>query len=240
MKIIPSIDLMEGQVVRLRRGDPAQATVYSENPIEIAKEWVNQGSEIIHIVDLDATLGQGQNHSIIKKIIESVDAKIQVGGGIRTVSQASSLLKGGAWRVILGTLAISNPDALSTLLGKFGSDVIAVALDYEDGRVKSKGWRSFTELRVLEALSMFMGLGATSFLMTSVERDGLLSGPDIETLSLASTLHDAEIIASGGIRNIQDIQDLEEAGVWGAIVGRALYDGKFNLRETYEVMGEIR
>ena len=234
INVIPSVDILEGQVVRLKQGDPKQVTVYDENPISTAKRWVEDGAEMIHVVDLDSTLGRGENVEVIRGLIKNIDIKLQIGGGIRNTNYAVDLLDRGAWRVILGTLALSDHSSLSSLLLKFGSERIGVALDYELGRVKSRGWQSFTDLNIENALEIFRKIGVRYFLMTSVERDGLLNGPDIQTLSKACQLEGIKIIASGGIRNINDILCLEKIGAWGAIVGTALYEKKISLTEIYD------
>ena len=233
MRVIPAVDLMNGRVVRLRKGDPDKMTMYSDDPLGTASRWVDQGAEILHVIDIDAALGIGQNLSAIQRIVSNVKAKIQVGGGIRSVRQASELLEGGVWRVILGTLFVSDQTSITTLLGRFDSERVSVALDYEAGKVMVKGWKSSTELLVLETLEKLRDIGATSFLLTSVERDGLLKGPDFETLSKACRVEGANIIASGGIRDLSDLDNLAKIGAWGAIVGRAIYDGQISLEQIF-------
>jgi phosphoribosylformimino-5-aminoimidazole carboxamide ribotide isomerase len=237
LEIIPAIDLMGEHVVRLLRGNPDSARDYSDNPLAVAEKWVEMGARRLHVVDLDATLSRGDNISTIRNLLTSVKVPIQVGGGIRDIRQASELLLRGVDRVILSTLAINDRNALSHLLHNFGNRRIVVALDYLSGEVMIKGWREATGLRVIEAMTKFHISGVDIFLVTAIQRDGTLEGADYETLRRAIQTEGVEIIASGGIRTVEELLALKRIGVKAAILGRAIYDGSIDLAEAVKRVG---
>ena len=209
MKIIPAIDLMNGQVVRLYKGNPKQKTVYSDNPVEIAKKWEANGADMLHLVDLDATLGIGSNISIIKKILDEISIPVEVAGGLRNKSIVMDVAK-ISQRIVLGTLAFNDKPLLKTLLAELGSEKIVISVDHKDGKIVIHGWQKTTEIAVLDAISDFLDMGFTEFLLTNVNRDGTLEGPDLEFLEQACRLSDANVIASGGISNVNDVKDVKE------------------------------
>ena len=253
MQLIPAIDLMGGKIVRLTRGDPKTAKSYEKKfgtPLVVAKRWYDEGAGKLHLIDLDAAFGKGDNHAIISEIAANVDLPIQVGGGIRSFEIASKLLKTGVEQVILGSLAFSDPACIRKIRDKFGPNSVIVALDNNrEGWVMTQGWKNpkgFIEKRkgskkrfnlkrksVQDALEMFTGLfGVERFLITSTVQDGMLSGPDLNTLSKAVKFPNAKIIAAGGIGSIKDLKVLREIGVEGAVIGKALYEGRFSLKEA--------
>ncbi|MEK0367908.1 MAG: 1-(5-phosphoribosyl)-5-[(5-phosphoribosylamino)methylideneamino] imidazole-4-carboxamide isomerase, partial [Nitrosopumilus sp.] len=179
MKIIPAIDLMNGQVVRLYKGDPKQKTVYSDNPIEIAKKWEANGADMLHLVDLDATLGMGSNISIIKKILREISIPVQVAGGLRDKSIVLDVAKISK-RIVLGTLAFNDKPLLKTLLTELGSKKIVISVDHKDGKIVINGWQKDTGISVLDSMNNFIDMGFTEFLLTNISRDGTLEGPDLE------------------------------------------------------------
>lgn len=237
--IIPSIDLMGGKVVRLLRGDPRHAWLYEQlgSPVAVAKMWESEGAQLIHIVDLDAALGRGDNIEVIGEIIRSLNIPVQVGGGIRSSWRARQLIGLGSKRIVIGSLAFKDPRAFKVLLEEMGSDRIVVALDHMEGTVVINGWREGTGMSLREAAKGFIKMGVKFLLVTSVQRDGSLSGPDIENLFRILDL-DANIIASGGIRSLDDIMALRDLGIYGVIVGRALYEGRLSLKEALKVASE--
>ena len=239
MQLIPAIDLMKGKIVRLTHGDPETAKVYNQfgGPVETAKKWKAEGAGKIHIIDLDAALGTGDNLAIIAEIVESVDLPIQVGGGIREVATAEKLLKLGISQVILGALAFSDPEAVTQIQQEFGAGSVIVALDNRDGKVMVEGWKTATGLGMQEALEKFAALGVTTFLVTSITRDGTLSGPDLDTLRGACQYAGVAIIAAGGIGGLEDLLALKRVGVAGAVIGKALYEGRFKLKEALNAVG---
>ncbi|MEM2428999.1 MAG: 1-(5-phosphoribosyl)-5-[(5-phosphoribosylamino)methylideneamino]imidazole-4-carboxamide isomerase [Nitrososphaerales archaeon] len=235
MEVWASIDLMNSKVVRLKRGDPNSMKIYSDDPIAIAKKWMNLGVDGLHIVDLDAVLGKGDNQLIITSIIKSVKIPIQVGGGIRDFNHANKLLKEGVYRVVLSTLAFKNPFELKSLLKEYGDERVMVALDYKDNIVMINGWRVSTNTSLESALKRFKDGGVKLFLLTSIDRDGELCGPDFNTFELIKGIKDVGIFASGGIRSLNDIIKLKDLGVRGVILGKAIYEGIINLKKVISI-----
>jgi phosphoribosylformimino-5-aminoimidazole carboxamide ribotide isomerase len=231
MKIIPAIDLMDGKVVRLYKGDPSQKTVYSDNPIEIAQRWEAAGADILHLVDLDATLGIGTNLDMIKKILESVSIPVEVAGGLRDKSLVLEVAKLSE-RIVLGTLAFKDKSLLKLLLSKLGSEKIVISVDHMDGKIVIHGWQQGTDIKLIPAINDFLEMGFTEFLLTNVSRDGTMEGPDLEFLEQACNLSNANIIASGGISNIDDVADVKEKNPFGVILGKALYQNKVTIEEA--------
>ena len=231
MKVIPAIDLMNGQVVRLYKGDPNQKTVYSDDPISIAKKWESAGADLIHLVDLDATLGLGSNFELIKKIVLSVSIPVEIAGGLRSESLILEALK-IVDRVVIGTMAFKEPELLQNLLTKLGSDKLVISVDHKDGIIVTHGWQSNTDISLIDSMNEFLGVGFTEFLLTNVNRDGTLEGPDLEFLEEACNLDKANVIASGGISNIDDIPKVKDKNAWGVILGKALYENKISIEET--------
>lgn len=236
MLVIPAIDLMNGKVVRLLKGDPRDMKYYEHfgKPVDVAKRWESEGARWVHIVDLDAALGAGDNIGVISSIIQSLKIQAQVGGGIRSLERAHQLIALGAARIVVGSLAFKSPNALKVLLDEFGDNRIAVALDHLNGVVKVGGWREPTRFGLREAAKFFIDMGVKFFLVTSIQRDGAMSGPDVENLSRVLDLG-ANVMASGGVRSLDDIAVLKDLGVYGVIVGRALYEGCFSLSEALKV-----
>jgi phosphoribosylformimino-5-aminoimidazole carboxamide ribotide isomerase len=240
LQLIPAIDLMNGKIVRLTHGDPKTAKVYDQfgGPAETAKKWMKEGAKKLHIIDLDAALGVGNNLSVIAEIAESVDLPIQVGGGIRKFEVAEKLLKLGVSQVILGALAFRDPKAVTQIQQAFGSKSVIVALDNRDGKIMVEGWKTATALGMKEALEKFAALGVKAFLVTSITKDGTLSGPDLDTLRETCQYPNVEIIAAGGIGGLNDLVALKRVGVEGAVIGKALYEGRFTLKEALTTIGE--
>ncbi len=231
MKVIPSIDLMNGQVVRLYKGNPEHKTVYSNDPISIAKKWENAGADMIHLVDLDATLGLGSNFELIKKIVSCVSIPIEIGGGLRSESLILDALD-IVNRVVIGTFAFKEPELLQKLLTKLGPEKIVISVDHKDGLIVTHGWQTTTDISLIDSMNEFLHVGFTEFLLTNVNRDGTLQGPDLEFLKQACDLEKANVIASGGISNINDISKVKENNAWGVILGKALYENKITIEEA--------
>jgi len=241
LEIIPAVDIMNGEVVRLVRGDPKAKISYSHlgDPVSLAVKWSKEGADLIHIIDLDAALGIGSNWETILRILRAVNIPVQVGGGIRTLKTAQDLLEEGVERVILGSLAFREPQTIEKLIEEYGKDKVVIALDHLKGEVMIKGWKESTDLTVLKAIQKFLECGSNLFLVTSVLRDGTMIGPDIETLKKTMEIYpDVRLIAAGGIRSIDDIASLNKIGVHGVVIGRALYDGIFTLREIREYLAK--
>jgi len=236
LQAIPAIDLMKGQIVRLSRGDPKMAKVYNQfgSALETAKKWKTEGAKKLHMIDLDAAFSTGNNLSTIEEIANKIDLPIQVGGGIRTMVAVERMLATGATQVILGALAFSDPNAVTQIQKKFGSEHVIVALDNKYGKIMVEGWKTPTNFGIKEALERFTRLRVKTFLITSITRDGTLLGPDLDTLREACRFPNAEIIAAGGIGSLKDLTALKLVGAEAAVIGKALYEGKFTLREAIE------
>ena len=240
MQLIPAIDLMDGKIVRLSRGEAKTAKIYESKfgtPIEAAQRWRDEGASKLHIIDLDAAFGISDNHSIIAEVAKNVNLPIQVGGGIRCYEIAEKLFKVGITQVILGALAFSDPSAIGKIQRKFGVNSVIVALDNKDGQIMVEGWKTATAMTVETALEKYSALGVHHFLITSIAQDGMLNGPDLHTLSQATQYPNAKIIAAGGIGSIGDLAALKEIGVEGAVIGKALYEECFTLKEAIQKIG---
>jgi phosphoribosylformimino-5-aminoimidazole carboxamide ribotide isomerase len=234
MKIIPAIDLMEGKVVRLYRGNPEKKTVYSENPLEIAKKWEKAGADMIHLVDLDATLGRGTNIEIIKKIVEQLSVPVEVAGGLRDESIISQVLT-YASRVVLGTLAFENKEILQKLLENFGKEKIVISVDHVDGDIMVQGWQKATGRNLINSIKEFVDMGFSEFLLTNVSKDGTLQGPDLEFLEKACKINNVNVISSGGISKIDDVIKVKEKNAFGVILGKALYENLITIEEARKI-----
>jgi len=239
MQLIPAIDLMNGKIVRLTRGEAQTAKTYDQfgGPVETAMRWRDEGAGKLHIIDLDAAFGKGNNHETITKIAQSIDLPIQVGGGIRSFEVAEKLFKTGISQVMLGSLAFRDFSVITRLQDKFGKDSVIVALDNKNGWVMIEGWLTATDMTLMEALERFTELGVQRFLITSITHDGLLSGPDLEVLNEAVKFSSAKIVAAGGIGSINDLVSLKNIGVEGAVIGKALYEGRFTFKEAIQKIG---
>ena len=234
MKVIPAIDLMNGQVVRLYKGDPKQKTVYDDNPIEVAKKWEAHGADMLHIVDLDATLGIGSNLEIIKNILKEITIPVEVAGGLRTESLILDVIKISN-RIVIGTLAFKNKELLKKLLLSLSSEKIVISVDHMDGEIVIHGWQDKTGIKLIDSIKEFLEMGFTEFLLTNVSKDGTMEGPDLEYLEQACNLDNTNIIASGGISNVNDVKDVKEKNAFGVILGKALYENKITIEEAKKI-----
>ena len=239
MKIIPAIDLMGGKVVRLYKGDPNNKTIYSDTPIEIAKKWESAGADILHIVDLDATLGSGENLELIQEISKNVSIPLQVAGGLRNEEKISKVLD-FASRAVIGTIAIQlkeseQDEILSDFIETFGNERIVISIDHMDGKIVTHGWQTNTGIDLYEVTHEFVEYGFTEFLSTNVSKDGTLEGPDIESLSKICQIQNCNVIASGGISKIKDVEDVKKINPFGVILGKALYEGLVSIEEAKKI-----
>jgi phosphoribosylformimino-5-aminoimidazole carboxamide ribotide isomerase len=233
-----AIDLLRGAVVTLKQGKEAMKTTWGEGALEVAARWEREGADGLHIIDLDAAFGKGSNRETVMTIVKRAEIPVEVGGGVRSRSIAESWLESGAARVILGTLAYKESETLSNLLRMRGAEKIVVASDYADGKVVTSGWKIRQEVGVLDAAKSFEAAGVVNLLATAVGRDGMGTGPDIATLkALCASSKGLRVIASGGIRDVDDLKRIERAGAAGAVIGRALYDGGVRLGEAKAAFG---
>jgi len=235
MIIIPAIDIKGGKCVRLYQGEMDKATIYNNNPVEVAVEWQKRGARLLHVVDLDGAVeGTPVNIGLIKKIISSVKIPVQVGGGIRSKEVAVAYLKAGAWRVVLGTRAVYDIGYVKELARTFPGRIV-ISLDARDGKVAVQGWKELTEIEVLELAKKFEKSKIGAIIYTNIRRDGTLEGPDIEGIERLVRALNIPVIASGGISSIEDIRNLKKIpapGVVGVIIGRALYAGTIKIEEA--------
>jgi len=231
MKIIPAIDLMDGKVVRLYKGDPSKKTIYSDDSLDIAKKWQSAGADMLHLVDLDATLGRGSNFELLENIAKSVSIPVQVAGGLRNEEIIENALE-FAQRIVIGTLAFKEKIILDKLLTAYGSERIVISVDHNDGLIVVNGWQQTTDISLIDAVNEFVKMGFTEFLSTNVNRDGTLQGPDLEWMQQINKIETANVIASGGISNIEDVAKVKETNPFGVILGKALYENKISIQEA--------
>ena len=235
MVIYPAIDLVDGKAVRLFKGDYAQMTVYSEDPASVAKDFQAAGAKYIHLVDLEgAKSGVPENLTTIRKILAETDLFVEVGGGIRNLETVETYLNAGVNRVILGTAAVTDPAFLEAALAKYG-ETIAVGVDLKDGFVAIKGW---TETSALDAETFFgrmQALGVKTVICTDISRDGAMKGTNRELYRELSAKYSIDLIASGGVSSLEDVEALAAMGLHGAIIGKAYYIGAIDLKTAIEV-----
>ena len=230
MEIIPAIDLKAGRCVRLYQGDYEKETVYSDDPVSVSLRWQREGASRLHVVDLDgAASGELANLEVIKAISTQVNIPVQVGGGVRTLEAAKTLLGIGADRVVLGTVAVQAPDLVARLCNEHGGERVVVAVDARDGRVAIKGWTENTSVTASEMVERMEDLGVVRFLYTDISRDGTLTLPNFEAIQELVEHTSWPIMASGGISSTEHIARLSAIGAEGAILGRSLYTGDIDL-----------
>lgn len=235
MYIYPAIDLYEGKAVRLYKGDYAQMTVYSEKPVEVAKAFAAAGATHIHLVDLEgAKKGAPANLETIRSILEAGDLFVEVGGGIRNMQTVDSYLSIGVDRVILGTAAVTDPVFLETALEKYG-EKIAVGVDLKDGCVAIKGWTEKSDLTAETFFARMQKLGVKTVICTDISRDGAMKGTNRELYRQLSESYAIDLIASGGVSSLEDVQALAAMNLHGAIIGKAYYIGAIDLKKAIEV-----
>lgn len=230
MIIFPAIDIRGGKCVRLTQGDYAQEKIYSEQPVEVAKEWERKGAAFIHLVDLDgAKSGNSVNDELIKEIANTVAIPVQVGGGIRSIQMIDNYLQAGVGRVMIGTAAIRNPELLREAVERFG-DKIAVSIDARNGFVATDGWTEESSVKALDLVKELETIGVKTIVYTDILKDGMLQGPNFGELQTVNEATTMDVIASGGVTTEKDVQQLQEMNMYGVIIGKALYDGNLDLK----------
>jgi phosphoribosylformimino-5-aminoimidazole carboxamide ribotide isomerase len=241
MYIIPAIDLKGGKCVRLLQGREDAVTVYSDNPPATAKLWQSHGARLLHIVDLDGAFTGGQkNLEAIRKIRESVGMEIEVGGGIRDLQKIDELIRIGINRIILGTVAIENPSLVREACSRYPGQII-IGIDARNGRVAVKGWVEITPTDAKDLAKDSAARGAAGIIYTDIATDGMMTGPNIKAIEEMVRTVTVPVIASGGISSLQDIKRLLQIeGLWGAITGKAIYEGSLDLREAIEIGDNVR
>ncbi|MDR7073043.1 1-(5-phosphoribosyl)-5-[(5-phosphoribosylamino)methylideneamino]imidazole-4-carboxamide isomerase [Fictibacillus barbaricus] len=232
--LYPAIDMRDGKCVRLLQGDYDQETVYGDSPFDMAKQFAEQGAEWIHMVDLDgAKDGQKVNHEHVLRVAKELSVNVQIGGGIRSMEDVSYYLDQGVDRVILGSAAVSNPEFVREALKKYASK-IAIGLDARDGFVATEGWLETSHILAVDLAKRLVEEGAETFIFTDISKDGMLQGPNIEAIGELARVTGKEVIASGGVSSIQDLINVkkDERKIAGAIIGKALYTGRFTLSDA--------
>lgn len=238
MIILPAIDIIDRKPVRLYQGDYAQKEIVGSSVMELAKNFEQSGAEYIHLVDLDgAKEGKRVNHEIILETAHALDVSVEVGGGIRTMAQIESYLENGIDRVILGTSAMEDPQLLQDALRRYG-ERIAVGIDCRDGLVYGRGWLEASELHYITFAKQLEEMGVQTVIVTDISKDGTLSGPNTDMLAALKEQSGMRIIASGGIRIIEDIAALKQLGLYGAITGKAMYHGTLDLKAAISLCRE--
>jgi phosphoribosylformimino-5-aminoimidazole carboxamide ribotide isomerase len=234
--LYPAIDIRHGRVVRLSQGEATRQTVYGEDPVAVAERFADDGAVWIHVVDLDRAFGNGHNLAVVRRIVAAVGARVrvQLGGGLRTADLVRPGLDQGVSRAVIGTAAAIDPAVLPAAIAAAGAERIAVGIDARDGRVAVRGWTETLDLTADALAARVAADGAKTIVFTDVARDGMLSGPDLDGARRLQHAG-AGVIASGGVAALDDIRAARDAGLAGAIVGRALYEGRFRLPAALEV-----
>lgn len=236
MQLYPAIDIKNGQCVRLKQGMFHDVEVYSNTPAKIATMWEQQGASFIHLVDLDGALaGHSVNEEVIKNIVSSVKVPTQLGGGIRTMKDIETVLGFGVSRVIIGTKAVQDPMFVKEAIDNFGADKIVVGVDAKNGMVAIEGWEKVSSLHAVNLCLKMKEYGVKTIAYTDISRDGMLQGPNVEHTKELTDVTGMEIIASGGVSSMTDLERLYYAGIKGAIIGKALYENRLNLKSAIDL-----
>jgi phosphoribosylformimino-5-aminoimidazole carboxamide ribotide isomerase len=233
VELFPAIDIRQGQVVRLAQGEAVRTTVYADDPAAVAERFAGEGAQWLHVVDLDRAFGFGDNAAAVADIMDRVGdrVRVQLGGGFRSLEFIEQGLKLGAARVVVGTAAARDPDLVQLAVTGVGPDRIVVGLDTRDGFIAVRGWTENTSDRVETLAARVLAAGVTTLVYTDIGRDGMLSGPDVAGARALQRLG-ARVIISGGIASLDDLRAVRDAGLAGAVAGRAIYEGRFTVREA--------
>jgi phosphoribosylformimino-5-aminoimidazole carboxamide ribotide isomerase len=233
--LFPAIDLRHGRCVRLERGEAERETVYGTDPFAVAQEFAAAGAEWVHVVDLDAAFGDGSNRALIRRIAEAGAVRVQTGGGLRSEPDLEAVLDAGVSRAVIGTAAIENPALVRRAVERWGSERIAVGLDARGRRPAVRGWREESAADLFELAGSLVGLGVGTLIYTDIDRDGMMSGPNLETAVELAERTGAEVIVSGGIGSpdhLRAVAASRDRGIGGAVLGKALYEGRIPLAEA--------
>lgn len=240
MILLPAIDISDGKCVRLRQGKKEEKTIYSDVPASIAKKWESEGASYLHVVDLDRTIdGVSHNVPVIADIVQSVSIPVELGGGLRTIEAIREAFQSGIARVIIGTMALIDPDFLKLLMQEFGPDKIIVGIDASNGKVAIKGWTEITDQSAVDAARKVQKAGVQRIVYTDISRDGMLVGVNVAAIKGMIEKTDLHVIASGGVASLNDVHALMAIAhprLEGCIVGKALYEGQFNLKQALELL----
>ncbi|MDQ2701057.1 MAG: 1-(5-phosphoribosyl)-5-[(5-phosphoribosylamino)methylideneamino]imidazole-4-carboxamide isomerase [Actinomycetota bacterium] len=240
MILYPAIDILGGKAVRLLQGEYDQETAYDDDPVDAARRWVDGGARYLHVVDLDgAKAGEPVNLETIRRITGAIDCPIEVGGGVRNTGAVAAVLDAGAERVVIGTAAMRDPDFLSEVIETYGPAKVVVSVDARGGKVSLAGWTESSGVDVADAVAELNKRGVERFLFTPIEVDGMMTGPNLPELARVAAATEANVIASGGVGELAHLRDLADRApdnVEGVIVGKALYEGRFGVREAMEAL----
>jgi phosphoribosylformimino-5-aminoimidazole carboxamide ribotide isomerase len=233
MQIWGALDILDGKVVILSQGLASNPRIVSHDPVRTALELENRGVYGVHVVDLDAALGIGNNRETIFRLIDALNVPIEVGGGVRRLDDATSLVRAGVTRIVIGTLPLKSAEETKLIINSIGRDKVVAALDYSNGLVRTNGWKIKTDITLSEAIRKVRLLGIECFIITAIDRDGTDRGPDLHTYcSLLRQFPSLYLFAAGGIRDSEDISILGSAGVAGVVIGKALYEGRLDFGKT--------
>ena len=241
MLVIPAIDLREGRCIRLKQGRKNEVTVYDGQPVEIAQNYQDHGARMLHIVDLDGAFSEpnSRNLQALREIIRKIEIPVQFGGGLRGYKDVEKVIELGVSRVVIGTLAVELPETLAKVVRSFGGDRIAVGIDAKNGQVMTRGWESEGNISALELAQEVATLGVERIIYTDVARDGMLTGVNIEQTCMIARESGLKVTASGGVSSLEDLKRLRTAsgcGIDSVIVGKALYEGRFTLKEAMQTL----
>jgi phosphoribosylformimino-5-aminoimidazole carboxamide ribotide isomerase len=231
MIVLPAIDIQNGHAVRLRQGIQDDSTQYFDDPVEAAKQWEAQGAQYLHVVDLDGAFsGSRRNSAIISDICRTVHIPVEVGGGIRSREAIQAYLNSGVQRVVIGSMAVEDEGFITAMAMQFGNK-LAVSVDAKGDMVATRGWVGDSDKSVIPFVQFLLSIGITTIVYTDISRDGMLSGPNMDMMAQLQALPQIQLIASGGVSGIDDLRALQQLGVYGAITGKALYEGKVTMEE---------
>lgn len=232
MVIYPAIDIKDQSCVRLEQGSYEKMTIYEKDPVKVAKRWQSMGAKAIHLVDLDgARKGKRINEPVVKDILKNINIPVQLGGGIRDIEGLEKILNIGVSQAIIGTVAIKEPDWTKEIIKKYGSRII-VSIDAIKGYIATEGWESISNIKAIDYIQELKSYGLRRIVYTDIEKDGMLMGPNFKMYEDIVKKVSIEVIASGGVTTLNDIRKLKSIGLYGAIIGKALYDGKLDLKEV--------
>ncbi|MDI9643890.1 MAG: 1-(5-phosphoribosyl)-5-[(5-phosphoribosylamino)methylideneamino]imidazole-4-carboxamide isomerase [Candidatus Verstraetearchaeota archaeon] len=236
IRVVPAVDISKGKCVRLTKGRIDESKVYYDDPLEAARRWEGEGAEWIHVVDLDAAVGVGNNAEQVKRIIANTGVEVEVGGGVRSLEAAREYIGAGAGRIILGTGAL-DANLVRASIKEFGAEKVMAAVDHIGGRVAVKGWKEMVGIDAALLCRRLEDLGVRIFMMTSIDRDGTMKGPNIEYSLMAVSEIRGEVYLAGGFSSLSDLAVLRGSRAAGVILGKALYEGAFTLKEAMGVVG---
>ncbi len=239
MRLYPAIDMIDGQCVRLVQGDYSQKTTFSEDPLAVALRWQEQGGELIHLVDLDgARNGEMPNFDTVCRIAKELDIPVEIGGGIRDMRAVSQYLEHGVHRVILGTAAIKSPEFVKEAVREYGKRIV-VGIDAKDGMVAISGWEEVSRISALSLAKQMEEIGVSTLIYTDIATDGMLKGPNLSAMQEMAEYVPIDVVASGGVSSLNDLEQLKKTGVEGAIVGKALYTGHIKLTDAVRICKSV-